>query len=223
MKLIVAAPIVALALAGAGTGAYFLATSGGGEEEAVVVQPTPTAQPSPSATAVPTVTDTPAPQPTPEAGKAPDGCLESEKAYVDPDGRFAFCYPGDMELATVDTDGDAAAAHVTYSTEQPNWVSVSFGIVVEPYELCGFDSPTIVKKQRIAELIVSGQTVQACYKDHYDPSNPDSLLYKSIEFEMKMGGKPLFVLAGYSGPDFQRGGVPLEEVVMRVLDSTLVY
>jgi hypothetical protein len=47
MKAIIVAPILALALTGAGTGAYFLARSGG-EEEAVVAQPTPTHTPTPT-------------------------------------------------------------------------------------------------------------------------------------------------------------------------------
>lgn len=54
MKPIIVAPIVALALAGAGTGAYFLGTSEGGEEEAVVGQPTLTPEPSGTATPTPT-------------------------------------------------------------------------------------------------------------------------------------------------------------------------
>jgi hypothetical protein len=78
MKLIVAAPIVALAVAGAGTGAYFLATDGG-EEEAVVVQPTPTLAPEAS----PTVEPTPTPAPPPD----------DWETYVDPDFGFTIDYP----------------------------------------------------------------------------------------------------------------------------------
>ena len=53
MKPVFLAPLVALALAGGGAGAYFWVTSGGGTEE-VVAQPTPTPEPAPTAPATPT-------------------------------------------------------------------------------------------------------------------------------------------------------------------------
>jgi hypothetical protein len=85
MKPIVAAPIVALALAGAGTGAYFLATSGG-EEEAVIAQPTPTPSAEATADATPEPTVTLTPEPSPDA-------TANWKTYVDPGGLFTVRYP----------------------------------------------------------------------------------------------------------------------------------
>lgn len=89
MKPIIAAPIVALAFAGLGTGTYFLATSGGGEEEAVVAQPTPT--PTAEATAAPTPTPSPAPEPTATPG---DWSL-----YADPELGFSFERPNNWALS----------------------------------------------------------------------------------------------------------------------------
>ena len=61
-------PLVVLALAGGGVGAYFWLTSGGGVEESAVAQPTetPTAEPTPTPTAstLPSVTPTATAEPT---------------------------------------------------------------------------------------------------------------------------------------------------------------
>lgn len=97
MKPIVAAPIVALALAGAGAGAYFLATSGGGEEGTLVVQPTLTPEPSGTATAAPTVTPTPEPAGTRTAVPPPDDW----ETYVDPELGFKLDYPPDLSFRDV--------------------------------------------------------------------------------------------------------------------------
>ena len=62
MKPVIIAPLVALALAAGGAGAYFWLTSGGSTEE-VVRQPTPTPEASASATVEPAGTATPSPAP----------------------------------------------------------------------------------------------------------------------------------------------------------------
>ena len=82
MKPIVAAPIVALALAGAGTGAYFWATSEGGGDEVIVAQPTPNAVATVSPTSLPTSTATPEPD-----------AATSWPLYADPEGLFTVRYP----------------------------------------------------------------------------------------------------------------------------------
>ena len=86
MKPAIVAPLVALALAGGATGAYFWVTSSGGEEE-VVRQPaaeTPTPIPEPA----PTATATPTPEPSP-------GVPADWLAYSDPGGLFTLYYPPD--------------------------------------------------------------------------------------------------------------------------------
>ena len=224
MKPVVLAPLVALALAAGGAGAYFWLTSGGSTEEAAVAQPTPT----PTATTVPSLTATAAPSPTPTplpGGKAPDDCAASEKAYVDPDGRFAFCYPADMELVTVDAGDGTTAAHVSHPTEQDdNRVTVSFGLRVEPYSPCGIDTMDIVKNQRVSEFTFAGRTVEACFRDHFDRTQPDILRRKTIDFMVPAkGSDSLIVFASYGGPDWVRQGVPVEDVALRVLDSAAIY
>ena len=221
MKPVVVAPLVALALAAGGAGAYLWLSSGGSEQE-VVAQPTST----PTATTVPSLTPTAVPSPTPTplpGGKAPEGCVADEKAYVDPDGRFAFCYPKDMEVTTADTKF-GTAVNVTHPLGEDNRVTFSAGGTIDPYQPCIIESPTIVKNERIEALSVDGETVQACFRDHYDQAQPDVLLYKSIDFMIKTeDGRPVIAVITYSGPDFERAGVPLKEVVMRMMGSAAIY
>jgi len=84
MKPVIIAPLVALALAGGGAGAYFWVTSGGAVEEAAVAQPTHT--PTPTATGAAAATSTPTP--TAEPG--------SWATYRDPVLGFSLDYPPDL-------------------------------------------------------------------------------------------------------------------------------
>jgi hypothetical protein len=101
MKPIVAAPIVALALAGAGTGVYFVATSGG-EEETLVVQPTPTAEPTVEATPTPTPDKTRTVTPAPTSGPSVDDPA-TWATYEDPKGRFSIRVPPEWEMSQYST------------------------------------------------------------------------------------------------------------------------
>src|SRR3990172_7439310 len=87
MKPVVLVPLVALALAGGVTGAYFWVTSGGGTEEAAVAQPTPTPEPAPTATATP----------TPASTVEPD----SWTTYRDPVLGFSLDYPPDLVVKDI--------------------------------------------------------------------------------------------------------------------------
>jgi hypothetical protein len=78
MKPIIAAPLVAIVLAGAGVGAYYAVAGAGSGEEALPGQAT-TAQPSPTPTPVATVS------PTPGEG--------ATLTYVDPTYGYSFEYP----------------------------------------------------------------------------------------------------------------------------------
>ena len=224
MKPILIAPVVALALAGGSAGAYLWATSEGSVEEAAVAQPTPT----PTAITVPSPTPTAAPSPSPTllpGGKAPNDCAPTESAYVDPAGRFAFCYLKDMELVTVDAGDGTTAVHVSHPTGQDdNRVTVSFGLRVEPYSPCGIDTMDIIKNQRVRDFVFAGRTVEACFRDHYDRTQPDLLRRKTIDFMVAAkGSDPLIVFASYGGPAWVRQGVPVEDIALRVLDSAAIY
>ncbi len=226
MKPAIVAPLVALALAGGGVGAYFWLSSGGGTEEATVAQPTPT----PTATAAPTVTPTvtptaePTPTPTPlPGGKAPEGCASTEKAYVDPDGRFAFCYPADMEVATVDAGDGTTAVTVQYPAGANNTVSATVGWIREPYSPC-IDSMLVVKNRRIENFSFAGKIVKACFQDHYDPARPDTLVQSSLDFRVfTSDDRPVQVLAVYGGPNFERQGVAVADIAMRIVASTVIH
>jgi hypothetical protein len=91
MKPIVAAPLVAIVLAGSGVGAYYAVAGAGSGDEAPAAQPTvtptPAAQPSPSPTPSPGPTATPAPVETP--APVPTDWL----TYVDPTYGYSFEYP----------------------------------------------------------------------------------------------------------------------------------
>jgi len=227
MKPVIVVPLVALALAAGGAGAYLWLSSAGSTEE-VVVQPTPT--PTTAATAVPSLTPTAVPSPTPTplpGGKAPDGCTSTEKAYVDPDGRFAFCYPSDMELVKVDT-GEGIAPTVMHPLGQENRLVVNLvwtaqgrdGVV--PNAPC-IPSMPITKNERILDFDFSGTTVPACFQDHYDAQRPDVLRYRSIDFEVPAkGGGVVQVSVALGGPDFRRDATPLDQMAGRILDSAVI-
>ena len=232
MKLIVLAPLVALALAGGSAGAYFWLSSEGRVEEATIAQATPT--PAPAAEALPTATPTPTPALTPtptpapeEGGKAPKGCLAGELAYVDPDGRFAFCYPTDMGLFTVDT-GEGIAVTVMHPLGQENRVVVNFGLSAQLRSITGapcIDSPLLIMNRRIEDFFIAGRTVQACFQDHFDvdeAGNPTAVVHKTIEMEVPVATGFVHVDAASTGPDFQRLGVPLQDIVLRILDSAAI-
>ena len=228
MKPIIAAPLVAVVLVGAGVGAYYAVAGAGSGEEAPAAQPTSTPTPTQQTAATPTPEPTPAPDPDPtptptpapstEGGQAPKGCLPTELAYVDPDGRFAFCYPSDMELATIDSQDGIQAANVQQANTEPQQVAVNVAWRPERRsatgELCSA-SPFIVKNRRIEVLSISGRSIEACMQDHYDPSQPDVLLHTTIEIEVpSTGGGFVRVFAGYTEPD--------AAVVVRILDSVLI-
>jgi len=226
MKPLIIAPLVALALAAGSAGGYFWLTSGGGEEE-VVVQTTAT----PTGTAVASATPTASPSSTPlPGGKAPEGCASSEKAYVDPDARFAFCYPidMDMEVSTSGT-GEGQAVTVMHPLWQDNRVVANWGWVfqgrvgLEPDAPC-IPSPTIIKNRTIRELTIDSKVVKACFQDHYDRTRPEVLLYKTIQMEVpaKSGDVVQIEVASF-GPSWIRNDIPSEELVTRILDSSVVY
>jgi|SRR3990170_6419142 len=122
MKPVVLAPLVALALAAGGAGAYFWLTSAGGTEEAAVAQPTPTEAPALSPTAEPT----PTPEPTP-------GAPADWLTYVDPVLGFSLQYPPDLTFTDLTgptpTDGLNERAVEFRSSEDP---SRAFVISVSP-------------------------------------------------------------------------------------------
>ena len=216
MKPIILVPLVALVLVGGSAGAYLAVTSEDSVEEATVAQPTaaPTPTPTPAEGPLPTATPTAIPAPAAEGGKAPDGCLAGELAYVDPDGRFAFCYAADMELVTVDT-GEGIAPTVRHPVTDVNRVVVTFvwtaegRVGVVPNAPC-FENMPIVKNERIEEHVFAARNVQACFQDHYDPAQPEVLSYTSVDFEIAVStGGVIQVSIAQTGPDWMRQGVPL--------------
>ncbi len=232
MKPIILVPLVALVLVGGSAGAYLAVTSEGSVEEAVIAQPTPTPEPAatsqetPSTLAAPAeesqLASAPTPVPAPaEEGKAPDGCSAGELAYVDPDSRFAFCYPADMEVAQADT-GSGIAANVRDPADTKGELHIIFGLRVEPYSLCGIDSDTIVRNEKIEPFVIDGNSVQACFKDHFDPVQPDVLLFKTIDFMVTTeGGRPVIVLVTHS-PSATRNAVPVQDIAARILHSAAI-
>ena len=245
MKPIIAAPLVAVVLAGAGVGAYYAVAGAGSREEAPPAQatatPTPSpaeqasATPTPAATKTPTATPTPPAAPTPatEGGQAPKGCLRTELAYVDPGGRFAFCYPADMELVTVDT-GEGIAPTVRHamtdvSQLQPNTASLTFSWQSQRHSMTGdpcTDSPFLIQNRRIENFSIGGRTVAACLQDHYDRDQAGSatvLLYKTLEMEVPAASGFVGVYVAYTGPDFVRQGIAVDLIGGRILDSAAIY
>jgi hypothetical protein len=217
-------PLVVLAGVGASAAgaAVYLSTR---EEPVEEVPPSPLVEATPTVTptdATPTSTPERTPTPLP-GGKAPEGCVSSEKAYVDPDGRFAFCYPSDMQLTTVDPGDGTTAVTVQYPADENNTVSATIGWIRDPYSSC-IDSMLVVKNRRMEDFSFAEETVKACFQDHYDPSRPDTLVQSTVDFRVfTADGRPVQVLAVYGGPEFDRQGVAVTEIAMRLLDSSVVY
>ena len=220
------------ALLGTATAAgVYVVASGGAEEE--IVQETATASVAPSQTATvdaagsPTATVEPAasPAPTPVGGQAPDGCVTGEFVYEDPAGRFAFCHPSDMEVATVKT-ADGIAPTVMHGLDEKNRVVVNLGWGPQHRNITGdpcVDYPPIEKNRRTEDFAISGKIVAACYVDHFDPLRPDVMDYKAIDMEVPTeGGGFVRVSIAYTGPDWTRAGVPVESIGERIVRSVVI-
>jgi hypothetical protein len=235
--------VAGVALLGTATaaGVYAVASSGGEEE---IVQQVETATPNASPSEAPSVVPSPTPtfaatlSPTPPSepaatpaettappGKAPDGCVSGENAYVDSDGRFAFCYRSDMELATVKT-ADGIAPTVMHGLDEKNRVVVNLGWGPQHRNITGdpcVDYPPIEKNKRTEDFTISGRIVAACYVDHFDPLRPDVMDYKAIDMEVPTeGGGFVRVSIAYTGPDWTRGGVSVESIGERIVDSLVI-
>lgn len=205
----------------------------GGEKPPPTATEQATASPTPTPTPALAVTPTPAATPATEGGQAPNECLTSERAYVDPDGRFAFCYPADMELVTVDT-GEGIAPTVRHPITnvnqlEPNTASVTFVWQSQRHSITGdpcTDSPFLIQNRRIENFSIGGRSVDACLQDHYDrddAGNPTVLLYKTLEMEVPAASGFLEVYAAYTGPGFVRQGIALELIAGRILHSAIIY
>jgi len=109
MKPVIIVPIVALALAAGGAGAYFWLTSGGSEQEVV-------AQPTPTATTAPTVTPTAEPTPTPEPSP---GVPADWLTYTDAVLGFSLRYPPDWHLSPAKGGGELTALYSYDPTRVP--------------------------------------------------------------------------------------------------------
>jgi hypothetical protein len=194
-----------------------LAAAACGEAEEVI----PTDQPG-------TVTDTPFASPTekatpspatatPAAGRAPDGCIPGEeKAYEDPDGRFAFCYPASAAVDEASTS-NGVAVNLRYVDGETD-VGFIFGLDADPYSPCGVvrNDFLLTKEERLEITAVGLQSVNACYRDVYDLSG-EQLVYKAIDFSYQTeSGSQVIVYAAYSEPSGSTKGF---DVVQRVLTS----
>ena len=199
-----------------------------GEEEALPqTSDTPTASPSlATATATPSpeaaATSSPAASP---GGKAPDGCLSTERAYVDPAGRFAFCYPSDMELIL--TDSGHGPAPTVGHREETNRVTIVF--VWQPDlrpEPCLPSYPLQEQNKVVRDFVLSNKTGKACYQDHYErdkAGNPTTLVKRSIDIQVPIASGNVYVYVALTGPDWVRQGVAVDDIASRALDSAVIY
>jgi hypothetical protein len=150
--------------------------------------------------------------------------VAGEKAYVDPDGRFAFCYPGDMQLVTGETTNSIATS-VTHNPNEKNRVFVSLYWAPEHRNATGdpcVEYAPIVKNRHTEDYTISGNVVVACYVDHFDPSQPDVMDYKTIEMEVPAGvGGYVQVSVAYTGPDWTRAGVSVDSIAQRYYVQSL--
>jgi len=102
MKLIVLAPLIALALAGSSAGAYFWLTSEGSVEEAVIAQATPTPAPAATSQETPSTLAAPAEESQLAPPPAQTPAVPADwTTYVDPELGFSFAHPPGLAV-TVD-------------------------------------------------------------------------------------------------------------------------
>jgi hypothetical protein len=227
--------VAGLALLGAAGAAAFYVAGTGGEEEIVQQQATATA-PSAGATAQSTPDETAGSSATPlPGGQAPDECTSAEKAYVDPDARFAFCYPTDMSLST-DTgprsNVHGMAVSVFYQLE--NYADPMYAGVVWQSTQSSFDGKPCSsgeydsRNEKVEPFVISGLTGEACFQDRYRPDAPDGLWRKNTRVEMPVAadggaaGGYVIVDVTYT-PGSERGGQPAETIVRRFFDSVTIY
>jgi hypothetical protein len=224
---------VALALTGAALGAYFALAGEGDGEEGAAARATPTpeatyARLTPTPIPDPGPADAPPQPPAVEGGQAPKGCLSTELAYVDPAGRFAFCYPKDMKLLTTDEGHNGTGAIVRHPISDRDRVVATFGwnlyrssVTGDP---CIAAESLIVKNQTVADYSLSGKTVPTCFQDRYALKQPQVIEDKVVRMEVPAaGGGFVAVFLAYGGPDFQRDGLPVEDIALRFLDSVVIY
>ena len=221
-------PLVALLAVGgsaAGASVYLLSR----DETVVEVLPSPVALASPTATSAAEASPTPtaAPTATEVAGKAPDGCLPTELAYVDPAGRFAFCYPKDMELITTDEGGNGTGAIIRHPITDRDRVVATFGWIKSRSsgtgDPCVDADYSIIKNQTVADYILSGKAVPTCFQDRYALKEPDVLENKAVRMEVPAaGGGFVGILVVYGRPGSERIGVAVDDIAMRILTSTVV-
>lgn len=231
--------IAGFAALGAASAAAIYVAGTGGEEEIVQSQATATStftEASPSTTptgtspsATPAETATPAGTPLP-GGKAPDGCTPGEKAYVDPDGRFAFCYLDDMHLTSDETSEGVGV--LARRPEDSSDATAPGGVLVQLYwsaqhhEVTGdpcIESLSGEKNRRVADSTIAGIVVPTCFSDHSDPQQEDVLSYKRLSADVPVpSGGFLIVIVSYSATDPEGAEQPVDQIVLRILESISV-
>jgi len=174
MKPVVIAPIVALALAAGGAGAYLWLTSGGSTEE-IVAQPTPTPTSEPNGAAVPTAT----PTPTAEPG--------SWATYRDPELGFSFPLPPELTISeeSVDLFGkdsdpavsmrsltfrDSAGVRVLDLGIAPNPDKLTVQEWMETYDPCASSADSDLPQPE--SITIAGQSGILCPIDQLMQPNP---------------------------------------------------
>jgi hypothetical protein len=133
-----------------------------------------------------------APTATPFAGRAPDGCLEEEEAYEDPQGRFAFCYPASGEISFGETPG-GPAANVKVPIGENAAAILIVGIHIDPYMPCGVATEGFERNQREESMEVGSKSVVACLRDVYDPIETNRLVTTVMDMAVtdRMGDRLL--------------------------------
>ena len=204
---------------------------GASDTPTVLSSPTPsTATPTPAAEVV-----TSSPTATSAPGKAPGGCLSGELAYVDPDGRFAFCYPSDMEFFTgvrrgindagvavhglgagglYPVEGDASLLSVGL-----NWQIGQSSINGKPCTSGDFG----IGEERIEPIVISGRTGLVCFQDRYHPDAPDVVWRINQRAEVPVDNGVYVVIDVTYAPALGRAGIPAEQLAARFLESVVVY
>ena len=221
-----------------------LVTSSGGTEEAVQVQDSPNRNstelpsltpsprssppPSPSGAASPSATpSTPLPAVTAApGGQAPGGCVNRELIYQDPTGRFAFCYPSDVRLITIEDNFDPSSlgTSVEYPFENGDGLVASISWTKDSSTAMGdpCNDADFVVSHRVEKLSISRKMVDACFQDGTVPNQPD-IERKGIRFEVAATeGGYVAVYVVYGRPTVERGGATLESVAMRLINSLAV-
>jgi hypothetical protein len=153
--------------------------------------------------------------------------VSGELVYQDPAGRFAFCYPNDMQLSTdagPASDLYGIAVSVRYPKERDDDF-LRAGLYWASSDVTGKPCTSgeyHIRNERLEPYVISGITGTACLQDRYRQDAPDILWRRNTRVELPMENGGLVIVDITYAPAFTSAGRAVDQLIARFLDSTLL-